>query len=405
MINIKNLIKLHLYELLLILMSLTIFFLINSKLVYEWGDIVQSLLSGKGYMYLNRPSAYMPPLYPLCLTLFIYLFGSLGVNLLHTILFVFTYIIFVNLLKQLLKFKFYNSIDNRIINKTIYFIPLFFFLYPPVIYGYLNVSIFPLSTLLFLTFIFLLSKIYIEFSIKTLILLGLISGLLTLSRSEFLYIGPFVLFVYVILLKAKFSRNFLLGMLLYFITLLLTISPWLIRNKMTLGQPVLSTAKYYNLWRGNNLDQSTIPINPEEYYTNINFYNNYTELQQEAFLKLEFEKYIISNKKHFFIGIIKKMRNFYFSFYPNSEYHGKYSRYLFIPWMLILGALIFKLINSRRIIFNPFNLILLFIFILYGIIHGLTQVLPRYNLQFLIIFITIFYSNYLCELEIKNNSR
>ena len=380
------------------LMSISVILILifaNENLVYEWGDIVNSLLSGNGYTYLNRPTAYMPPLYPLCIALFKYLFGDFGIKLLHAFFFAFTYVIFLKLLTIVLKI---NSIKTNINSspKIIHLLlPFLFFLYPPVTFGYLNVSIFPLSTLLFISYIYLLAQLYIEFKISFLIKIGIISALLTLSRSEFIYIGPLTLIIYVFLLKLKLTKKVIGGLVTYLIILFLTVSPWIIRNKLILGEPALSTAKYYNLWRGNNLIQSTIPINPEEYYTQINFYTEFTEIQQEKFLKFDFEKYVKENKIHFITGVIKKMRNFYFSYYPNAEYHGKLSKYLFIPWGLIIIILLFILIQNRKIKQNPLNIILIFMFVIYGLIHGLTQVLPRYNLQFLIPFIVIIYSQYL----------
>lgn len=42
-------------------------------------------------------------------------------------------------------------------------------------------------------------------------------------------------------------------------------------------------------------------------------------------------------------------------------------------------------------------------FIIYGLIHGMTQVLPRYNLQFLIPVIVIIYSQYLVTQNSKKH--
>ena len=387
-------------RILLILMifisSTLIFIFSNNKLVYEWGDIVDSLLSGKGYTYLNRPSAYMPPLYPMCLTLFIYMFGGIGVKLLHTILFIGSYFIFIKILQSVERITFSKSAKISIGH---IFIPFLFFLYPPVLFGYLNVSIFPLSTLLFLSFVYILAQILLELKISYFVFLGIISGLLTLSRSEFLYLGPFILVFYFYFMKLNFSVSLGRKYLIFLFSFILVVTPWIVRNKIELGHAVLSTAKYYNLWRGNNGNQSTIPITPEEKFSNIDFYHTYSEVEQESFLKKHFDNYIVNNKGEFIIGVIKKLRNFYFSYYPNSVYHGDFAQYLFVPWVAVLFLVIYNIVRFRKEILNPFNKVILFIFIIYGFVHGLTQVLPRYNLQFLIVFIVVLYSSYIVKIK------
>jgi 4-amino-4-deoxy-L-arabinose transferase-like glycosyltransferase len=339
----------------------------------------------------------MPPLYPLLIALFKSIFSEYGVGILHTVLFGATYYLFTLLLKEIVMILGLSKLLEQ--NKTQWIIllaPLTFFLYPPIAYGYLNVSVFSVSTFLFISFIYLIALIHNSRKTKYFLFLGFVAGFLTLARSEFYYVGFGILLVYLILQFRRVSIFFLKSIFIYVLGLIIVVGPWLIRNKLALGEPVLSTAKYYNLWRGNNLAQTTIPITPEAYYSHINFYTQFTELEQEQFLKVEFEKYVKENKSHFFVGILKKMRNFFFSYYPKSGpnykgdfYHGNLLHYLFIPWCIILFISFFFLIKDKVVRNHPYFLTLLASYFVYMCIHGLTQVLPRYNLQYLMIFIVI----------------
>ena len=179
---------------------------------------------------------------------------------------------------------------------------------------------------------------------------------------------------------------------IHLIGALLVLTPWIVRNKITLGEPIISTAKYYNLWRGNNKFHYTIPITPEAYYKNLNLNQVFTEVEQEKFLKIEFEKYVKENPSHFILGVFKKIRNYVFSYYPiinSDDYHGKLMQYLFIPWAIILLITTFLFYKSVKLKKSPIILTMIFFYFAYSGVHGLTQVLPRYNLQFLIPFLII----------------
>jgi 4-amino-4-deoxy-L-arabinose transferase-like glycosyltransferase len=387
-------------SLIITFISVIIVLFVNNELIYEWGDIVNSILNKHRYFYLNRPSAYMPPLYPILIAIFKTIFSSYGVNILHATLFSATYYIFTNLLVEILAILGLSSMWEVEKTKLIILItPLAFFFYPPVAFGYFNVSVFPVSTFLFISYMYLLALIYNNPKFKYFFFIGLVAGLLTLARSEFYYVGFAILVIYLALLYRGINKQILHKILGYLLGLLIVVGPWLIRNKVELGEPVLSTAKYYNLWRGNNLVESTIPITPESYYKNVDLYGSFTEVEEEKFLKTEFEKYVKENQTHFAFGVLKKMRNYFFSYYPkktdNDFYHGSLFHYLFIPWSIILLITFVLFIRDKLIRTNPFFLTLIASYLIYTCIHGLTQVLPRYNLQNLIIFIVIIYSVYL----------
>ena len=78
-------------------------------MVNEWGDIVDSIINKKQYNYLGRPSAYMPPLYPFLISGFKILFLNYGIKILHTSLFIITYILINKLIIHLV-FIFFGNV-------------------------------------------------------------------------------------------------------------------------------------------------------------------------------------------------------------------------------------------------------------------------------------------------------
>ena len=128
------------------------------------------------------------------------IFSKYGVKILHAILFSGTYYTFTFLLKEVLEILGLSKLWEQDKNKWIVlFTPFAFFLYPPIAFGYLNVSVFSVSTFLFLSFIYLLALIHNNTQKKYFLYLGIVAGLLTLARSEFYYVGFGILLVYLVL--------------------------------------------------------------------------------------------------------------------------------------------------------------------------------------------------------------
>jgi hypothetical protein len=387
----------------IVILSALFTFYFNSTLVFEWGDIISNLENKGKYMHMGRDSAYMPPLYPMLLFLARKLSLSFGVYLLHLLIFIASFIFLVRLLKKSAFLLNDLTLDSN--KGGVYYgvtiCTLIYLLYPPVFYGYTRVSIFGISSLLFILYLNYLINIYTEQKKYDFILLGVISALMTLCRSEFLYAGLGIL-GFLLLRQLMNVRSLIRSFLYFFIPMALVLVPWIYRNYVVLGEPVLSTAKYYNLVRGNNLSPRKIPpITPEGLYPTLLEYEM-SEVKQELFLKEEFFRYVQNNPMHFIEGVFKKMLNFVFSYYPSDgeSYHGNLKHFLVYPWVILLFGVILSLISSVRIRRNILIQTLLFSFILYVLIHSLVQVLPRYNLQFIIVWLVIIF-NYIVERNIK----
>jgi hypothetical protein len=374
----------------------------DSTLVFEWGDIVSNLEQNGRYVYLGRDTAYMPPLYPILMYFVRTISNSYGLYFLHLLLFIGSYFCLLKLLNESASIFKGLAVDLREkwVKRLAPLFSLFFVLYPPVLYGFTRVSIFGMSTILFILYLHLLLKIFKRRKSLDLISIGIISGLMALCRSEFLYLGIIIVGILVYRVSKSIPLT-LKKMFLVIFPLLIVLAPWIYRNYEVLGSPVLSTAKYYNFVRGNNLSEKTIPpVTPEELYPQLLDYKM-TEVEQEFFLKGKFLDYVHNNTIHFFKGIILKFSFFFFSYYPvdGKSYHGADKQLLVYPWLVMLACVVYIIYFSSSLRKNIYIQTILFTFILYAFLHSLVQVLPRYNLQFIVIWLIIIFNFALERIE------
>ena len=174
------------------------YFFGDSSFDNEWGILLKNLINYKSFSYYvfdNQPvpSAYMPPMY----AFFIYLIKLItffeGKNLLYTVLFVqiilSTYSIYIFLkINQI----FFSS-KISLINSTIFsFIPI-------NIYACGQISSINLQIILSLLFLYFLFSFIKEINQKNIIIFSVVSGMLMLTRGEFVIIFfPTILFIFLI---------------------------------------------------------------------------------------------------------------------------------------------------------------------------------------------------------------
>lgn len=237
------------------LFSVFLFVDFEQPKLWEYGMIVQNILNGNGYSIsydqitksptystigsVVVPSAYMPPVYVFFLALFLYIFGY------HYI----TYflILFVQSLIGTVGVIVLYWLTERIFSKQVAVIAGYICaIYPPFLFT--NTDFGPAT--LYMTLVGLLLLIVINIKMidsKILYFLGgIIGGLVSLTRGE----GIIIVIGYAIwlLFTAKSRR-----ILLFIITLIIFISPWFIRNYISLkGFIPVTTSSGLNFWRGNN---------------------------------------------------------------------------------------------------------------------------------------------------------
>ena len=166
---------------------------LSSKYVNEWNILLQNLIKFKSYSFYTFegeliPSVYMPPMYPFFLYLIKVFTSFEGKNLLNAIfiaqIVLSTYSIY--LFYQINQNFFSNNIS--LINSAV------FSFFPLNIYVCGQVSSICLQILLSLLFLNLLLKLLKAETFKNTILFSIASGLLILTRGEFILIFLIILF-------------------------------------------------------------------------------------------------------------------------------------------------------------------------------------------------------------------
>ena len=232
------------------------------------------------------------------------------------------------------------------------------------------------------------------------IFFAIISGLLILTRGEFILI--FILIMTFIFIYKKIK---IISLIKILVITLIILSPYLVRNYINFNQIFLVKSLGYNLWKGNN-EMSRV-----EGYENFNDLK-FSKLKSEL-LALEKNKYYeinrddiffqhaitnISNEPQKYIKLfIKKFFSYYF-IDINSNYPNYYNFFHIFPVFLLSllsfpGLLIFYKLKKFE------NKCLNFYFFLNLIIFSIFFILPRYKLA--ILPIQIILSMYLIQFILK----
>src|SRR5690606_21978986 len=195
-----------------------------------------------GLRIFDRPTAYMPPLYPYYLLVIKQLFG-------------FTDWIKVSIVIQCILYYFsvfylFKTLLNKTMAKLWIFI-LFAFVvfFPPIFIGNIAVSSFALSVSILSVFFALLYKVFHARNelLRDLLYLSGVSLAGLYVRYEFIYILILSATVFIALRRIRMI-NFMMILLLASISYL----PWAVRNYNTIGKFSYATSLNYNFAKGYN---------------------------------------------------------------------------------------------------------------------------------------------------------
>ena len=181
-----------------------VFFLRDTHLENEWQTLLNNLINYKSYSFYTFqeqliPSAYMPPVYPFFLYIIYLITNILNINFLNTI-------IFIQILLATYSVYLFYQINLNFFKQKISLINSFIFtLIPLNIYYCGQISSINLQILLSLLFLKFLILLVNREEIINLIIFSATSGLLILTRGEFILI--FILIVSYILFCKKTNRH------------------------------------------------------------------------------------------------------------------------------------------------------------------------------------------------------
>lgn len=269
----------------------------SDSLVYH--TLANNIVTLGEYSFEGKPTAIISSGYPLFLSGIYYVFGTeqVYVKIIQALLELFTGLIF-----------FYVSRFFFKINFSLISLFIFTFLPSNLLYS---------QTILTEPLFGLLSCIILYFCLKEkfdkrILFLGMVWGYAILVRSSFalsVILLPIFLFIYRRQLfegfKRKRIKRVLQYSLLFFVGIILVISPWLIRNKIAMNTFTIATQGGFTFWSGSNPDATGT------WYHKIEETNPLFDIQDEAqrdreFFKLGLE-YAVNNPHKFFITGIKKL--------------------------------------------------------------------------------------------------
>ncbi len=382
-INKKNYLLVSLIIVSLLIRILTVYFTKDSHIEHEWSVLLKNLIEHKSYSLLSFngelvPSVLMPPLYAFFLY-FIHTISFLKESyFLHLVFFIqillSTYSVY--LFYQINQSFFSNKFS--ILNSFIFsIIPLNVYICGQITSG--NIQLF--LSLLFIKLLFDLIKNKTQ---KNFILFSIVSGLLILSRGEFIIIFAFTLFFIFINKKIDF-----INLIKIMIIVLLVISPYVIRNYIHFNQIIVVKSLGYNLWKGNNQLSKVEGYGKFEINEFKNLYDKVKNINEDKYYEINWDNIFLSEAQNnieksppiYAKLFLKKLFSFYFidleSSYPN------YYNFFHIFPIIILSLLSFP---SLIIFFrnNKFeNKYLGLYFFLYLLIFSIFFILPRYKLVIL----------------------
>ena len=389
-----------------ILRLATVYFVSDINIENEWGSLLGNLVKYKSFSYHTFngqliPSVFVPPMYPFFLYLVKIVTSFKETNFLYLIIFI------QIILSTCSVYLFYQINQNFFSNKLSLINSIIFSIVPLNIYvcgqiSSVNLQIF--FSLLFLKFLFLILK---KQSQKNLLIFSITTGLLILTRGEFLLIFVFVFFFVVFNKKIK-----LLNLVKIIVVILLVISPYLVRNYVHFNQFFLVKSLGFNLWKGNNelsLVSGYENLETNEFSNLVSKLNNleknkYYEINRDNIYLDEAIDNLTKNSFRYFKLFFKKLFSYYF-IEINSNYPNYYNPFHIFP-IIILSVLSFPgLFIFYKI--NKFENKCLGLYLFSNlIIFSVFFILPRYKFAILpiqIILATYFIQYVFNKLNIKKN--
>ena len=343
----------------------------------EWSILVNNLYNFGSFSLLRFgdlfvPNLWMPPIYGY----FIYL---------HTIFFglnetlVISVIISQIIISSFTSIIFYK-ITSIFFNKNLSLIgAIIFSLFPIVVYSASQISSITIYLFLLLIFFYLFLKFFNSQSYKLAILIAIISGVLILTRRDFILIYFFSIFFSYLFFKVNLKK-------VLFIVLVsaITISPYLIKNYLVFDKMIIHSGFGYNVWKAYNPNAKA-----EGYYTQSNDLKIKLEkIEKNIFYRINEDKVYLTEAKKYIAEqpskYLKLFLNRVFSYYfidLNSSQKNYFNLFHITPNLIfailsIVGIIVFNKKNPK------YNYLILTMFVII-FIYSCFAILPRYKIYIL----------------------
>ncbi len=380
----------------------------HTGLHFEYAQIASNIVSGNGYSWdwfgqkPLQPSAAFNPIYTYFLAFFIAIFDSPARVILIAQAIINAFCVFP-------AYWIGRHLNNR---ATGLICAVIFAVLPEIVYASTSMVTESISNTLVLAAIYFYLKLkdtvkYKSYS-RHYLLFGAYIGFLALVNSSLLLLLPaFIIGFYFV---GGYKKNFLKIVFLLSVGSILVITPWIIRNYVYLGKPVIRTTFGYNLWRGNYPGASgTGRVDPqnkdvivlnEDYYKYLKTNVPDSEIGMDSFFTAEAINFIKEEPLRFIK--LTLLRVLYFVTYdpthPLTKNIFYLGGYIFILVFGVWGGILLKKLKRLDLAF-------VFIPFFHLILYSLVMVLPRYRMilvWILMIFSSIAIADLLSKLK-KNN--
>ncbi|MDQ3019942.1 MAG: hypothetical protein M3R36_05140 [Bacteroidota bacterium] len=310
--------KYYLYSILLtaFILKIILAFILSTALKSDsvtYHNLALSILSGE-YSLNGKPTAFVVCGYPVFLSAVYFIFGKgqFYIKIVQSLIEIFTCLLFFKI-----------SLNFFIIRYSLISLAIFSFLPSNLLFSQtiLTESLFGFFSMLILYFCLK------ENFINRIFLIGIFFGCAILIRSSFSFAVVLVpLYIFIERCKLFQSRQLLNTFkfsLIFCAGLLLILSPWLIRNKITMSSVTLATQGGSTLWEGNN-PEATGTWNKQMVENNPMF-ENPDEIQRDKEFYKTAINFIVHNPLKFLTLGVKKIGYLFSSermivlYFMNSE--------------------------------------------------------------------------------------
>ena len=392
--NKKEILGLFFLILISILIRIPVIILIGDRsLEHEWDALVNNLINHGTLALISfdeflLPSVFMPPLYSYYLY-FLSLFNFTEQNYIQLVL-------SSQILLSSISVAIFYKINKLFFSSKIsFYSSLLFSLFPLHLYACSQISSISLQTFFTILFLYLFFQFVKKGNFLTIFLFSFTGGLLMLLRGEFVAILALSLFYLFIYFKISL-KNILLIVLIS----LITVSPYLVRNIITIDTITITKSFGVNLWKGNN-PNSTVQ---GSYSVDDNLQKKIDQIPKDKFYEINNDKIfldqaiknIAEEPMRYLILFIKKFLSFLF-IDINSSRPDYYNPLHYLP-MLLIGVTSFVGIILSNKKSSKFNYLIL-MFFANVIIFSFFFILPRYKL--IILPLQIIFTNVVFERIMK----
>lgn len=284
---------------------------------FDYDGLATRLIEGKGYVNESGEfTAFRAPGYPFFLAAIYSVLGHqfLAVRIIQCLLDAISIVVIF-------------FIARLIFNRRVATISaVIFAVYP--LFVYTASTFFPTTVFIFLVSVamFLILNVEEKQTIFKAVLLGVVLGLAALTVPTVLAFVPFAL-VWILFRHRRLSFEYFLTSSLVFLCLVLTLSPWLLRNYKIYHKPfVIATNGGYNFWMGNNqwATASSGNMIQKPAYLREKLENAQSDTEKEAIYYQDAFEFIRSHPGRFVSLTFKKALNLWRLFpAPGTGYKTK----------------------------------------------------------------------------------